>query len=471
MPLLFLLLQKQLVVTYAEAIDYLFTRLPQFSRIGAAAYKKDLTNTIALCDAIGNPQKRFRSIHVAGTNGKGSVSHMLAAILQQAGYKTGLYTSPHLKDFRERIRVNGAMVTEDFVTRFTEKTTTLTESIEPSFFELTVAMAFEYFADEQVDIAVIETGLGGRLDSTNIIVPELSVITNIGMDHMNLLGDTLEKIAFEKAGIIKPHVPVVIGEYHPVSFPVFERVASERQSPLSVASQTQTVLSREWKNHQLQVTVTRDPDQPPVAYTLDLPGIYQSANLLTVLEACRQLQQLGWLLPQETVHTALQQVKKLTGLHGRWELLRQSPMVIADVAHNEDGIQQLIRQLALTPHEKLHIIFGAVKDKDIQAVLRLFPAQAHYYFTRAHIPRAIPEDELLQLATAQGLTGKAYSSVNTALYAASLKAGKKDLILVCGSVFVVGELSRESLQAIWGKEDYSMAEWNALEIAAWAFFR
>ncbi|MGQ0740664.1 MAG: bifunctional folylpolyglutamate synthase/dihydrofolate synthase [Bacteroidota bacterium] len=458
-------------MTYLQTIDYLFTRLPMFSRIGAAAYKKDLTNTITLCEHLGNPQQKFKSIHVAGTNGKGSVSHMLAAVLQTAGYKTGLYTSPHLKDFRERIKVNGQMVNEQFVIDFTERIKPMSEQIEPSFFELTVAMAFEYFAEQQVDIAIIEVGLGGRLDSTNIITPELSVITNIGLDHTNMLGNTLEKIAGEKAGIIKEKVPVVIGEVLPGTLPVFEKTAREKNASLTIASQQRQVTDWRWEKHQLLVSVADDRHIDHNIYHLDLPGIYQTKNLLTVLEACSLLHQAGWRTDDTVIHPALKQVKKLTGLHGRWEVLRQSPLLVLDVAHNADGIRQLAQQTELTEHKNLHIIIGMVRDKDIDSMLHLLPKHAAYYFTKADIPRAFPQEELRKQAASQGLKGNTYSTVNTALYAASLNAGKDDMIIVCGSIFLVGEISMEGIKAIWGKDEYSTGGWEALEMAALAFFR
>lgn len=442
-----------------------------FSRIGAAAYKEDIDNTVALCAAIQNPHLQFKSVHIAGTNGKGSVSHMLAAILQTAGYKTGLYTSPHLKDFRERIRINGEMISKDFVVDFTENIQEQISEIEPSFFELTVAMAFDYFAKERVDIAIIETGLGGRLDSTNIITPELSVITNIGMDHMNLLGNTLEKIAFEKAGIIKPCVPVVIGETLTETLPVFQQTAISKSAPLILAAEERTVKNYHWQQEGFSLDIEELSTHQVSTYQLDLGGIYQSKNLLTVLSAVAQLQKKGWMISDRHIYDALQQVKAITGLHGRWEILHRSPLLVADVAHNEDGIRQLVQQVSITPHQQAHIIFGAVKDKDIDSVLRLFPTSAHYYFTKAQIPRAMPEEDLLQRASQHGLKGNAFSTVNTALYAASLKAGKDDLILVCGSVFVVGELSIESVRSLWEKEEYSSGIFDALEIAAWSFFR
>lgn len=427
-------------MTYEETLHYLFNRLPMFSRIGAAAYKKDLTNTIQLCELIGNPQHRFKTIHIAGTNGKGSTSHMLAAILQQAGYKTGLYTSPHLRDFRERFRINGAMIEESFVVDFTKRIQPAIDSIEPSFFEITVAMAFDYFAQNNVDIAVIETGLGGRLDSTNIINPELSVITNIGWDHMNLLGDSLEKIAFEKAGIIKPGIPVIVGETAAATKHVFEQVAAEKKSPLFFADQLRYVADWKFEHHELQVQVTRNGHDERIPYRLDLPGFYQTKNLVTVLEAVHQLQQRGFNLALETVQAALHQVKPLTGLHGRWDIIRHNPTVVLDVGHNEDGMRQIVSQIELTNHDDLHIVIGMVKDKEIEKVLEQLPKEANYYFTKAQIPRALPEDQLAAQAAAHDLDGHNYPDVNTALKAALQKAGKHDLVVVCGSVFVVGEV-------------------------------
>ena len=428
-------------MTYQQAIDYLFTRLPMFSRIGAAAYKSDLTNTIRLCESLGNPQTNFKTIHVAGTNGKGSVSHMLASILQTAGYKTGLYTSPHLKDFKERIKINGEMVSEEFVIDFTKRIQPLVEEIEPSFFEITVAMAFQYFAKQNIDVAIIETGLGGRLDSTNIITPELSVITNIGWDHMNLLGDSLEKIAFEKAGIIKQGIPVVVGEILPETFPIFEQTARDKNAYLSIASQKRQVIDWNWANHELIVEVAEEHQTDHKVYHLDLPGIYQTKNLLTVLEACSQLQQQGWKVDDKIIHTGVKHTKKLTGLHGRWEIIHTSPIVVLDVAHNVDGIRQLVQQVELTEHRQLHIVTGMVKDKEIEKVLALMPKTAVYYFTKAQIPRALPEDDLMEKAGKVKLKGDAFPEVNEAIEFALQHAHPDDLIIVCGSVFLAGEVN------------------------------
>lgn len=427
-------------MTYEQTIDYLFTRLPMFSRIGAAAYKGDLTNTIHLCEFLGNPHQRFKSIHIAGTNGKGSTSHMLASILQTAGYTTGLHTSPHLKDFRERIKINGQLVPEEFVIDFTRKIKPVIDEIDPSFFEISVAMAFDYFAQQGIDIAVIETGLGGRLDSTNVVTPELSVITNIGWDHMNLLGDTFQKIAGEKAGIIKQDIPVIIGEVTEETAPVFENMARQKNAPLTIASQKRQAMDWKWEKHELVVQVAEKHRTDRQVYHLDLPGLYQTRNLLTVLEACAVLQNKGWKIDESIIQSALRQVKKLTGLHGRWELIHQHPAVILDVAHNEAGMQQVVEQLELTDYHELHIVLGMVKDKAIDKVLALLPTSAHYYFTQANIPRALEAKELQQQAAEKGLKGKTYPDVNNALKEAIAKAKENDLVLVCGSVFLVAEV-------------------------------
>lgn len=427
-------------MNYNETLNYLFTRLPMFSRIGTAAYKEDLDNTFHLCKFLHDPHQRFRSVHIAGTNGKGSVSHMMAAILQSAGYKTGLYTSPHLKDFRERIRVNGHMIAEDFVVDFTQRIQPVIDEIEPSFFEITVAMAFDYFAKEKIDIAVIEVGLGGRLDSTNVITPEVSVITNIGWDHMNLLGNSLDKIAMEKAGIIKPGIPVVIGEVLDETLPVFEQTSKNKKAPLSIASEKYHALGWKWEKHELIIEVAEDNKQDHQTYHLDLPGLYQTKNLLTVLETCAQLQQKGWDIDEPVIHTALKQAKKLTGLHGRWDIIHHHPDVVLDVGHNEAGIRQIMEQVEVTDHHELHIVLGMVKDKEPERVLEQLPTHAHYYFTQAHIPRAITAEELMKKAAEYSLKGNHYPEVNTALKEAKAKAKPNDLILVCGSIFLIGEV-------------------------------
>ena len=332
------------------------------------------------------------------------------------------------------------MVSEEFVIDFTKKINPLIEEIEPSFFEITVAMAFDYFAQEKCDIAIIETGLGGRLDSTNIITPELSIITNIGWDHMNLLGDSLEKIAGEKAGIIKDHVPVIVGEVLKETLPVFEKMAADKKATLILASQKRQVLEWKWEKHELVVEVAEEHKTDHKVYHLDLAGIYQAKNILSVLEACSQLQQIGWNIDDVVIRKALRQVKKLTGLHGRWDVIHEHPLVVLDVGHNEDGIKQLLKQIELTDHHELHIILGMVNDKEIDKVLKLLPDTAHYYFTQAQIPRALPAHDLYQKATTYKLNGNYYPDVNTALKEAKVKANKNDLVIVCGSVFLVAEV-------------------------------
>jgi dihydrofolate synthase / folylpolyglutamate synthase len=428
-------------MNYQQTIDYLYQHLPMFSRIGAAAYKKDLYNTIALCDALGNPETKFKSIHIAGTNGKGSTSHMLAAMLQQAGYKTGLYTSPHLKDFRERIKINGAMISEEFVIEFVERTKVISEEIEPSFFELTVAMAFEYFVKEKVDIAIIETGLGGRLDSTNVITPLLSVITNIGYDHMNILGNTLEEIAMEKAGIIKPGVPVVIGEYLAETKNIFLAKAKACSAPIYFAQDEYMVSDIVSTVQTLQCAVTNIEHKITEQFSLDLNGIYQTKNLCTVLCAEGIIMQQGFTIKNEAEKIALANTKKITGLHGRWDVIAENPTVILDVAHNEDGMKQILQQLTKNKGQaKTHFVIGMVKDKEVDKVLSLMPTDAAYYFTNAHIPRAMAAQELQTKAATYKLNGNFYDNVNNAIVAAKEKASAADLIIVCGSVFLVGEV-------------------------------
>ena len=436
-------------MNYQETIDYLYQRLPMFSRVGAAAYKKDLHNTLALLEALGNPHRQFKSIHIAGTNGKGSTSHMLAAILHQAGYKTGLYTSPHLYDFRERIKVSGCdrleMISKEFVTEFTDSILAHIERIEPSFFEVTVAMAFSWFARQQVDIAVIETGLGGRLDSTNVITPELSIITNIGWDHMNLLGHTLELIAGEKAGIIKNHIPVVIGETLPETLPVFEKKAGECQSTIALAENTWTIEDMAAKNDRLNISFKHQMTGETLVLECDLPGLYQQFNIRTTLNALDALNRQGWNIGREHIQQALARVKPLTGLMGRWQVIGRQPYIVLDVAHNVAGMTQLLMQIhALRPalsFGQVHIILGMVKDKDIDSVLKLLPVSYSYYFTQAALPRALPYTDLQEKASSFGLQGPAFSTPDQALAFARQQANSNDLIVVCGSVFVVAEIT------------------------------
>lgn len=406
-------------MTFQETVDFLYSKLPYFTRDGKSAIKKDLGNTLALCEVLGNPQTTFTCIHIAGTNGKGSVSNMLSAIFQNHGFKTGLYTSPHLKDFRERIRVNGEMVSEQFVIDFTEKIRPHLDSIQPSFFEITVAMCFQYFAEQKVDYAIIETGLGGRLDSTNIINPILSVITNIGMDHADLLGDTLDKIAFEKAGIIKAGIPVVIGESAVETDAVFIKKAQDTQSDIYFADTNVCYYNTE--------------------IDTDLLGQYQQKNAVTVMQAVDVLKKLGIDLDYYKVATALMNVKQLTQFRGRWEILGKSPKIIADTGHNAHGLNLVMAQLKKEKYTQLHMVFGMVSDKDRSKVLELLPKDAIYYFTKAALPRALAPEVLQEECSAYQLNGQCYADVKSALEAAKSAASDTDLIFVGGSTFVVAE--------------------------------
>ena len=403
--------------TYQETIDWLFTNLPMFQRVGASAMKADLTNITALCEYLGNPQKKFKTVHIAGTNGKGSTSHMLASIFQEAGYKTGLTTSPHLKDFRERIRVNGAMADEEFVVDFVTKHEQKIIDQNASFFEIAIAMAFEYFAQQRVDIAIIETGLGGRLDSTNIILPELSVITNIGLDHTQFLGDTLDKIAFEKAGIIKQNIAVVIGETTAETKPVFIEVAKERNAEIIFAEE---------KHFQ---------DLPS-----DLKGRYQIKNKRTVLTAIEQLQKQGWEISSENITNGLLNVVKNTNLRGRWDILGQHPLIVADTAHNPHGLVEVVKQINEQSYNQLHLILGFVNDKDVLSILNFFPKKATYYFCQPDVPRKYEIDELYKIIPNNIEDKHFFDTVEKALNAAKINATVNDMIYIGGSTFVVAEI-------------------------------
>ncbi len=426
-------------MNYEQTIHYLYNKLPLYSSIGIKAYKADLNNTIALCKYLGYPQNKIKTIHIAGTNGKGSTSHMLASVFQQNGYKTGLYTSPHLKDFRERIKLNGEMIPKDFVIDFVEKIKTFSEEINPSFFELTFVMALEYFAERKADIAIIETGLGGRLDSTNVITPEVAVITNIGFDHMDILGDTIAKIAGEKAGIIKHNIPVVIGEATPETKSVFQQAAKGKNAPIFYAEENYKILYSGADEEKLVARIFDINKKTETKYILDLTGLYQLKNLLTVLTTIDRLKN-KFSLKEESIKKGLSHVKDISGLHGRWEIIHRKPLIVLDVAHNVDGIRQLINQIKNSLYQKLHIVFGMVKDKEIEKVLELLPKNASYYFTKAQIPRALPENDLLERAQKFNLKGSSYDEVNKALKAAMDRASEEDMIIVCGSVFVVGEV-------------------------------
>ncbi|MBK6929563.1 MAG: bifunctional folylpolyglutamate synthase/dihydrofolate synthase [Saprospirales bacterium] len=432
-------------MSYRDALEYLYDQLPMFQRIGPAAYKKDLGNTLALCAHLGNPHRAFRSIHVGGTNGKGSVSHMLAAACQAAGLKTGLYVSPHYKDFRERIKVDGRYITRCQVVAFVEKHRDILEDIRPSFFEMCVVMAFDHFARERVDVAVVEVGLGGRLDSTNVITPLLSVITNISFDHQNLLGDTLPQIAFEKAGIIKPGVRVVIGETHPGSAPVFLEKAREAGAEIVFADQHFQVVEKpggDWESAVYDVFKHNELFRQNLR--VDAAGPFQRKNIATALQAWDVLLQNG-LLPaapgrlSQAFDAGLARLRRLTRFIGRWQLIGRQPAVLCDSAHNEAGLRAVLQQTSAMSFRRVHIVLGFVNDKSVEAVLPLFPPAARYYFAKADIPRGLEASVLREKAAGYGLVGKAYVSVRNALKAARRAAGPGDLVLVTGSIFVVAE--------------------------------
>jgi dihydrofolate synthase/folylpolyglutamate synthase len=411
-----------------------------FSRIGSAAIKKDLTNTLKLCEALGNPQNKFKSIHIAGTNGKGSTSHMLAAVFQKSGYKTGLYTSPHLVDFRERIRIDGAELAQQEVIDFVAQHKDIIEAIEPSFFEITVVMAFVAFAKANVDIAIIETGLGGRLDSTNVITPELSIITNISYDHTDMLGKTRPEIAREKAGIIKKGVPVIIGESDDETERVFFETSLQAGSVVYRADDLWDLVKTGSAESGLQeYKAVHKGSLKIMEMRTDLLGTYQQHNIKTVLTATELLAALGWKLSLENAMDALEEVKKLTGLRGRWDVWQTTPFIVADVAHNPAGLTEVLAQWKAVTANQKHIVLGFVKDKDVPAALALFPEDAVYYCTNAAIPRALPVDELLRMVQDEGLNGAAYKTVAEAMNAAREALAQEDALLITGSFFVVGE--------------------------------
>lgn len=431
---------------YQETIAYLMDRLPMFSRKGSTALKPGLDNIRALCAALGNPQDHFPSIHVAGTNGKGSVSHLLAAAFQHNGYKTGLYTSPHLLDFRERFRINGQLIGKQKVVHFIEENKSLIERLQPSYFELSVALAFVVFATEKVDIAIIETGLGGRLDSTNIIHPELSVITQIGFDHTDVLGETLPLIGAEKAGIIKRRTPVVIGETHQETAPVFIETATQKDAPIYFADQIWEMQLKEKKSGFDFYSAILQSTKEVFSFKTDLQGAYQNANIRTTITATQVLKENGWRLPLHKVLESFSDVITRTGLHGRWETIHQHPKVILEVAHNPDGMAYLLNNLS---HEKidkgarLRVLLGFVKDKDIKRLLLKMPKNAVYYFTQAPIPRAMDAIRLSEMAAGAGLFGSAFPEMKEAVAAVWQDMQTTDLLLVTGSFFIVGEAATE----------------------------
>jgi dihydrofolate synthase/folylpolyglutamate synthase len=409
-----------------------------FSRTGPAAIKPSLDNTIALCAHLGNPHTKFKSIHVAGTNGKGSVSHMLASIFQEHGFKTGLYTSPHLKDFRERIKIDGKMIEKDFVVDFTTSIMDFIEEKEPSFFEATVGMAFQYFSENNVDIAIIETGLGGRLDSTNVIDPLISVITNIGYDHMSILGNTLEAIAYEKAGIIKKNKPIVIGKSNSATAQVFNEKATSCFSKIIFTEEEYEIENIKQENDLLSFIINHNNQERTIVSPLS--SLYQLENIRTVVATIDELKLLGYPISDTTISNGILKTIQNTGLRGRWEKISDHPKTIIDVGHNPDGIKEILRQLSLTAYKNLHIIIGLSKDKDYVEILSMLPKDASYAFTQANIPRALDASTLKQEANQFKLEGSAHNNVNDALAHVRMKADPNDLILICGSLFVIGEL-------------------------------
>jgi dihydrofolate synthase/folylpolyglutamate synthase len=428
-------------MTWKQALDYLHAQLPMFHRIGPPAYKHSLDNSLHLDRLLNYPHRQYPCIHIAGTNGKGSVANMLAAIFQTAGWRTGLYTSPHLKDFRERIRVNGKMISRQYIIRFIEKNRKEFEPVHPSFFEWTTALAFDYFRFKKTDIAIIETGMGGRLDSTNIITPVISVITNIGWDHVPLLGNSLQEIAWQKAGIIKPHVPVVIGQEQTQVKDIFLQRAGELNSPIFFASRhfrARIVGKYNIRSGFRHLRVTYN-HKPYMRIKTDLMGDYQMHNVCTVLQTIKCLSD-NFPISRQQVGQALQQVGRLTGFRGRWSVLSKRPLIIADTGHNSDGIARVIKQLQSFPCKRLHIVFGMVKDKDIDSMLRWLPSKAFYYFCSPSVPRGLDAGTLKNLAASYGLQGASYPSVKAAFKQACHQARKEDVIFIGGSTFVVAEV-------------------------------
>ena len=427
-------------MNYKQATDWLFEQLPMYQRIGKAAYKADLETTLKLDAYFGHPHRKFQSIHVAGTNGKGSVTHMLASVLQKAGYKVGLYTSPHLKDFRERVRVNGACITPRAVIDFVEGHRAFFEEVKPSFFEMTVAMAFDYFAKTEVEIAVLETGMGGRLDSTNIVDPEITVITNIGLDHKEFLGSTLEEIAGEKAGIIKAGVPVVIGEKNRITRKVFEERARMLEAPLYFANDYfQIPCSMVVPEGRQYFDVRRGRRVVFPELWSDQLSHTQRSNLPVVLEVLELMRIQGWSVSETAIYEGLSSIKETTGFRGRWEIISRNPMVVFDTGHNISGIRRVLEQVESTRFSKLHFVYGCVNDKEVDQILRILPKEARYYFTQASIPRAMEVKLLAAKAAFYDLKGTIHVTVSEAIQAAKKSAAKEDLILVGGSTFVVAD--------------------------------
>ncbi len=428
-------------MTYQEVLEFMFSQLPMYQRTGKVAYKANLDNTLKLDEYFNHPHQKFKTIHVAGTNGKGSVSHCLASVLQMAGYNVGLYTSPHLKDFRERIKINGKCIAEQDVIDFISENQIMIEDVKPSFFEMTVAMAFDFFAKSKVDVAVIEVGLGGRLDSTNIIQPECSVITNIGLDHTALLGNTIDLIAKEKAGVIKNDVPVVVGEHNSVTKSIFESIALNNNAPIYFASEEYDipVSMRTIDNKQI-FQVYKGEDCVYENLQLDLLGLYQKKNLKTILTTIEVLKEEKFSINIDDIYNGLKNVVENTGLLGRWQILGANPAIICDTGHNEDGVRDIVEQLNNTAFQNLHIIWGMVNDKDINSVLQLLPQNAQYYFVTPTIPRGLEAKELKKVAKKYGLLGNEYSDISEALKKSKKNASSNDLIFIGGSTFVVADV-------------------------------
>ncbi|MDN5203066.1 folylpolyglutamate synthase/dihydrofolate synthase family protein [Fulvivirgaceae bacterium BMA10] len=428
-------------MNYQETLDYLYSCLPMYQRIGKTAFKKDLDNTFKLCEKLGDPQTKFRSVHIAGTNGKGSTAHSLAAILQCAGYKTGLYTSPHLKSFTERIKINGKEISQQEVVEFVENIKATIEIIQPSFFEMTVAMAFDHFSRHQVDIAIIEVGLGGRLDSTNVITPELSLITNISKDHTDMLGNTLQAIAEEKAGIIKEGIPVVIGEHNELTAPVFLHHAQSLTAPLFFAENEYSARENDKKEYsEPSLNFFKNEDNFLSDVKVNLKGNYQAKNLPAILKAIELLGDIGYSTTKDHIKEGLENTVKITGLKGRWQCLQEEPKIICDIGHNEAGVRSIMEQLAQIDYKTLHIVWGMVNDKKIDTILSLLPEHAHYYFCQAQVPRALDAKILAAQAKQFGLGGEIIHNVNIALERAKVCAKEGDVIFVGGSTFVVAEV-------------------------------
>lgn len=431
-------------MNYPETIEFLYNSLPMYHRIGKAAYKADITNTVALMDHLHNPHKKFKSIHIAGTNGKGSVSHMMASILQESGLKIGLYTSPHLVDFRERIRINGKMITEEQVSAWVTNHLSFLKRHELSFFEMTVGLAFDIFAQEQVDIAVIEVGMGGRLDSTNVIDPLLSVITNIGFDHTQFLGNTLYKIACEKAGIIKPGIPVVIGETHNETAPAFLQKAQEQNSPIFFADQNMSIITQEEHIDNIIFDIIHNSTTIAHNYHCPLGGFYQKKNLVTLFQTLTVLQELGVTIAHNHIENGIANVVANTGFRGRWETIGRDPLTICETAHNSDGVKSMLNKLSAINYRQLHIVYGCVNDKDFEEILYLLPKNALYYYTEPSVPRKLPVEKLYETAHAIGLPGFMFTDVHKAIESARSNAQNNDLILITGSIFLIADVLTDS---------------------------